>query len=30
MESLPLINQPQANTQGFNGTGSSVAVLDTG
>ncbi|HFX6225688.1 TPA: S8 family serine peptidase [Acinetobacter nosocomialis] len=30
MESLPLINQPQANTKGFNGTGSSVAVLDTG
>ncbi|WP_336167079.1 S8 family peptidase [Acinetobacter sp. 161(2023)] len=29
-ESLPLINQPQANTKGFNGTGSSVAVLDTG
>ncbi|MDX7880854.1 S8 family peptidase [Acinetobacter nosocomialis] len=30
MESLPLINQPQANTKGFNGNGSSVAVLDTG
>lgn len=30
MESLPLINQPQANTKGFNGTDSSVAVLDTG
>ncbi|MFP0242210.1 S8 family peptidase [Acinetobacter nosocomialis] len=30
VESLPLINQPQANTKGFNGTGSSVAVLDTG
>ncbi|WP_220385548.1 S8 family serine peptidase, partial [Klebsiella pneumoniae] len=29
-ESLPLINQPQANTNGFTGEGSSVAVLDTG
>ena len=29
-ESLPLINQPQANTNGFTGEGSSVAVIDTG
>ncbi|MBJ9723138.1 S8 family serine peptidase [Acinetobacter calcoaceticus] len=29
-ESLPLINQPQANSKGFTGAGSSVAVLDTG
>ena len=29
-ESLPLINQPQANASGFTGDGSSVVVLDTG
>jgi len=30
MESLPLINQPQALTNGFTGEGSSVVVIDTG
>jgi len=30
MESLPLINQPQAVTNGFTGEGSSVVVIDTG
>ncbi|ENW83525.1 hypothetical protein F909_00536 [Acinetobacter sp. ANC 3929] len=30
MESLPLINQPQAVTNGFTGEGTSVVVIDTG
>ncbi|MDR2061512.1 MAG: S8 family serine peptidase, partial [Acinetobacter sp.] len=30
MESLPLINQPQAVTNGFSGEGTSVVVIDTG
>ncbi|ENX38159.1 S8 family serine peptidase [Acinetobacter sp. NIPH 2100] len=30
MQSLPLINQPQAVSNGFTGEGSSVAVIDTG
>ncbi|WP_109441062.1 S8 family peptidase [Acinetobacter haemolyticus] len=30
MQSLPLINQPQAATNGFTGEGSSVVVIDTG
>ncbi len=29
-ESLPLIHQPQASAQGANGSGTTVAVLDTG
>lgn len=29
-QSLPLIKQPQAAAAGFNGNGSSIAVLDTG
>jgi len=29
-ESLPLINQPQAVTNGFTGAGTSVVVIDTG
>ncbi|MCH7335891.1 S8 family serine peptidase [Acinetobacter sp. NIPH 2699] len=30
MQSLPLINQPQAVTNGFTGEGTSVVVIDTG
>ncbi len=29
-ESLPLINQPQVEAAGYTGTGTTVAVLDTG
>ncbi|MDJ0515403.1 MAG: S8 family serine peptidase [Trichodesmium sp. MO_231.B1] len=29
-ESLPLINQPQAEAEGFTGEGTAIAVLDTG
>src|SRR5262249_38087106 len=30
VESLPLINAPAANTAGFTGAGTTVAILDTG